>query len=252
MGSLAVIQPWKSCFFFLLKNNPEFLDCLSWCFEQTFSTRIALNCLRKSHQTACKASCNRPSPAGLQRTAARTKSSSTPATWWGCVWRPTVPRCSSPLPQGTCSSSTTWTSRSPSRWAATACCERDGPPSAQVRSKNQSGHISCDYVTQLLIFCGLSLPWTFECVKSCSVTEAWAVLRSLFGPWEHMMGWLNVDCDLNITVVSRLRNDFWPCCDSVDGGTSASRSAGTPRQGNDSSKIHPHREGQRQSRREAE
>lgn len=34
------------------------------------------------------------------------------------------------------------------------------------------------------------------------------------------------------------------CCDSVDGGTSASRSAGTPRQGNDSSKIHPHREGQ--------
>ncbi|XP_023286146.1 DDB1- and CUL4-associated factor 10 [Seriola lalandi dorsalis] len=30
---------------------------------------------------------------------------------------------------------------------------------------------------------------------------------------------------------------------SSDGGTSASRSAGTPRQGNDSSKIHPHREG---------
>lgn len=30
---------------------------------------------------------------------------------------------------------------------------------------------------------------------------------------------------------------------SSDGGTSTSRSAGTPRQGNDSSKIHPHREG---------
>ncbi|XP_056152049.1 DDB1- and CUL4-associated factor 10 [Lampris incognitus] len=30
---------------------------------------------------------------------------------------------------------------------------------------------------------------------------------------------------------------------SSDGGTSASRSTGTPRQGNDSSKIHPHREG---------
>ncbi|XP_042244221.1 DDB1- and CUL4-associated factor 10 [Thunnus maccoyii] len=30
---------------------------------------------------------------------------------------------------------------------------------------------------------------------------------------------------------------------SSDGGTSASRSAGTPRQGNDSSKLHPHREG---------
>lgn len=35
------------------------------------------------------------------------------------------------------------------------------------------------------------------------------------------------------------------CRHSVDGGTSASRSAGTPRHGNDSSKIHPHREGQR-------
>lgn len=43
-------------------------------------------------------------------------------------------------------------------------------------------------------------------------------------------------------------NDFLPCCDSVDGGTSASRSAGTPRQGNDSSKIHPPREGPTQSR----
>lgn len=40
---------------------------------------------------------------------------------------------------------------------------------------------------------------------------------------------------------------FDPGCDAIDGGTSASRSAGTPRQGNDSSKIHPHREGQRHS-----
>lgn len=36
----------------------------------------------------------------------------------------------------------------------------------------------------------------------------------------------------------------WPCSGFADGGTSASRSAGTPRQGNDSSKTHPPREGQ--------
>lgn len=35
--------------------------------------------------------------------------------------------------------------------------------------------------------------------------------------------------------------------DFVDGGTSTSRSACTPRQGNDSSKLHPHREGQGES-----
>lgn len=126
--------------------------------------------------------------AGSLRMAALTRSSSTLATWWGCVWHPTAPRCSSPRHRATCSFCTTWTS--PSRWrsAATACCEREGRLSAQVR-----------------------VATVFKIAK--------------------------------MARTKHIGNGT--CPRSLDGGTSASRSAGTPRHGSDSSKIHPHREGQR-------
>ncbi|TNN51090.1 DDB1- and CUL4-associated factor 10 [Liparis tanakae] len=57
-------------------------------------------------------------------------------------------------------------------------------------------------------------------------------------------GYLLILHDLDLTQSLEIEEtDFSPYCVSVDGGTSASRSAGTPRQGNDSSKIHPPREG---------